>query len=129
MGAKKSTKTRKNIKTTSRRSEHWKTLPRDKKGRWTKARKKKKSTKKHIKSSSAKSKSVRTQRTVPIKNKASTVKSHTSRTSNISISSQTNNLCPRCGGDMKFHRIRCGPERLVSVTKCEICNFWLPIGK
>ncbi|WP_457559749.1 hypothetical protein [Candidatus Harpocratesius sp.] len=129
MGAKKSIKNRKNIKSTSRRSEHWKTLPRDKKGRWTKARKKKKSTKKHIKSSSSASRTKQTNSASKTRTDSNIIKVPSSHTSTVNISSQTNNLCPRCGGDMKFHRIRCGPERLVSVTKCEICNFWLPIGK
>lgn len=36
--------------------------------------------------------------------------------------------CPRCSGDMGLHTIRCGPQRLVKVKKCGICNFWLPLA-
>ena len=36
--------------------------------------------------------------------------------------------CPRCSGDLKRVRIRCGPDRLISVNKCIICNYWIPIS-
>jgi hypothetical protein len=43
------------------------------------------------------------------------------------IQEEFNQHCPRCGGNMKKQSIRCGPERLVKVNKCKICNYWVPL--
>lgn len=119
MGARKTTNSRKTVRKNSRRTDHWKSLPRDSKGRWVKSRKRK-----------------RTQQKEPAPSKtAAKAPKNSQNTAKVSSKVEPipyippNNLCPRCGGDMHAHRIRCGPNRLVSVEKCEICNFWLPIGE
>ena len=89
--------------------EHWKDLPRDSKGRWVK------------RTPSQKSKP-KTPRTAPISAKEATT--HLDK-----IKEEFDEICPRCSGDMKFHRIRCGPEKTVKVKKCMVCNFWLPLSE
>lgn len=37
--------------------------------------------------------------------------------------------CPRCGGNMKNKPIRCGPDRVIKVKICGLCNFWVPISQ
>ncbi|MHA1673385.1 MAG: hypothetical protein ACTSYI_07135 [Promethearchaeota archaeon] len=106
-----SSKTMKKRKSNSSNSAHWKSLPRDSMGRWAKRRKKK------TPSPPQKKSNVPSTQSKTISQPAATV-----------ISTQ-NSLCPRCGGDMKRFRIRCGPERLVSVKKCKICNYWIPLAE
>ncbi len=106
-----SSKTMKKRKSHSASSNHWKNLPRDNMGRWAKRRKKK------TPSPSQKKSNVSLTQSKTISQPAPTVPS-------TQIS-----LCPRCGGDMKRFRIRCGPERLVSVKKCKICNYWIPLAE
>lgn len=107
----RSSKTNKTRKSSSQRSNHWQDLPRDKNGRWMKKRKKKS--------------------TITSKKKPLNTPQLTSTLSDQLEKKETprNSLCPRCGGDMRRHRIRCGPERLVSVKKCEICNYWIPLSE
>ncbi|MHA1612582.1 MAG: hypothetical protein ACTSVZ_05195 [Promethearchaeota archaeon] len=108
VGTSKAVKGRKSY---SLSSKHWKNLPRDSKGRWAKRRKKKSP------SSSSKKPAAPPSHSKTIKQLANVV------------TPQKNHLCPRCGGDMKKFRIRCGPERLVSVQKCKICNYWIPLAE
>ncbi|TFH26362.1 MAG: hypothetical protein E4G98_07140 [Promethearchaeota archaeon] len=106
-----SNKTVKGRKTHSPGSTHWENLPRDNKGLWSKRRKKKNASTSHKNSFVPPSQSKTINHTIP------------------SVASTQNSLCPRCGGDMRGHRIRCGPERLVSVKKCNICNYWIPLAE
>jgi hypothetical protein len=95
---------------------HWRNIPRDKKGRWIKQKSNALGTvKKSKKKISKKSKPAPP---------SPTEQSITSAMDQIGAN--FGNECPRCSGDMKFHRIRCGPEKLVRVKKCSTCNFWLP---
>lgn len=95
----------KSLKKIKSRGEHWKDLPRDPKGRWMKrSSKKKKKNTKSVKSSSP--------------NNITAILDK--------VKDEFNSFCPRCGGNMKNFRIRCGPEKLVDVNKCILCNFWIP---
>ncbi len=103
------------------REQHWKSLPRDAKGRWIKrgssgiVKKKRLELKK-------------TQVQIP-KNTPSLAINKAARAEKIldKIQADFNSHCPRCGGKMKNFRIRCGPEKLVDVNKCVLCNYWIPI--
>ena len=35
--------------------------------------------------------------------------------------------CPRCSGKMNVRSIRCGPQRVVQVSLCSICNYNIPL--
>ena len=141
MGARKTTTARKTTRINSKKSEHWKSLPRDSRGRWIKSRKKKNLAQKRSNLSKklmpsskiAKKTAVKAQIPAVRSRTKSIDKSTTKLPAKMHVKTEMfvphNTICPRCGGDMHTHRIRCGPNRLVSVEKCEICNFWLPIGE
>ena len=94
--------------------EHWKGLPRDSKGRWTKKNGKPAKKKKKI---SAKKKTPPPASATKVEQKLDDIKK------------EFQMECPRCSGDMRNFRIRCGPEKTVKVKKCKICNFWLPLAE
>ena len=101
--SKKSVKSKKNTT-----KGHWKHLQRDSRGRWVKQPKTKGITK------SKKKIVTKPKEAEKILDK---------------IEKKYEKICPRCAGDLKFHTIRCGPEKLVKVRRCAICNFWLPISE
>ena len=108
-------KAQKAAKNRSKPGKAWKNLSRDSSGRWVKGsgtKSPKKAPKKKVKQA---------------KKKVSSEKGVTAALDQIK--EDFGNICPRCSGDMKFHNVRCGPERLIKVKKCNICNFWLPIQK
>ena len=122
MGA--SRKTTKSTSAGSSRKGHWKNLTRDSRGRWVKRQStdtvkptKKTVTKRKKKSTSKKS----SKKIVP-----STELKQASQILD-QVQKDFEKICPRCSGDLKFFKIRCGPQKLVSVRKCNICNFWIPI--
>jgi uncharacterized protein with PIN domain len=90
----------------------WNNLARDEKGRWIK------------REGSVTSKK--------IKKSSSSVKDNSLSEQNITqviteIQSDFIENCPRCGGNMRKRPIRCGPERVIDVKQCFICNFYIPI--
>lgn len=96
----------------SHKHEHWQEIPRNKKGRWVK-----------------RSKNTKTSSSMPVRQGTSalgamSIKTVADTLDNIQKKFDTG--CPRCSGQMKTQSIRCGPDRLIQVKKCEICNFWLP---
>jgi len=94
---------------------NWKNLRRDSRGRWISSKKTSVKAKKPIKKA--------------IKKNTSEAKEQKEVTKILGQIEQTFAVdCPRCGGDLKHHRIRCGPERLISVKKCNICNYWIPLS-
>ena len=92
------------------KSYHWKDLNRDTKGRWVKAKKASKSSS-NRKSSNKQADSKEEQKVTHILD---------------DIKDDFSKSCPRCGGLMGYHKIRCGPEKLISVSKCKLCNYWIP---
>ncbi len=105
-------------KRTTKKRSNWKNLTRDSRGRWVSS-KKTKPTSVKVKKPPKKSS----------KKKASVVKEQKEVTKILSQLEQDFTVdCPRCGGDLKHHRIRCGPDRLISVKKCSICNYWIPLS-
>lgn len=95
---------KKSPKTKNTRS-RWTELERDNKGRW-------------VKKNNLSTKSIPPKRYVSKPQEATEILD--------SIEKDFEKLCPRCAGDMKSHMIRCGPDRLVKVQRCNVCNFWLP---
>ncbi len=83
---------------------HWKNIARDSKGRWVKQKNPK--TVKEIQ----------------------TVRQTKKKIESIldDIEKKYEKYCPRCAGDLQNHKIRSGPDKLISVRRCLICNFWLP---
>ncbi len=98
----------------------WKELGRDSRGRWLPREKSSKSSNKipynPEKSAAAKEREI---------------SSNTQAVENVlnQISQNFQKSCPRCAGEMSKHWIRCGPNKLVEVQKCAICNFWLPVSQ
>jgi len=122
MGA--SRKTTKSTSTGSSRKGHWKNLTRDSRGRWVKRQSsgvvkspKKPAVKRSHKASQRK----------PALKKPSPTKSKQASQILDGIQKDFEKICPRCSGDLKFFKIRCGPQKLVSVRKSKVCNFWIPI--
>ncbi len=106
-------------KRTNGKRSNWKNLRRDSRGRW-------------ISSKAAKTIGVKAKKPLKkdIKKKTSGVKEEKEVTKILSQLEQNFAVdCPRCGGDLKHHRIRCGPDRLISVKKCSICNYWIPLSE
>ncbi len=90
----------------------WKKLKRDKKGRWLPSTEKpKKEEKKKLKHSK---KELATEDVEQVLEQ---------------VGKKFQESCPRCAGEMENHWIRCGPNKVVEVRKCQICNFWLPISE
>ncbi|MHA1720195.1 MAG: hypothetical protein ACTSWX_04155 [Promethearchaeota archaeon] len=115
---KKSTKK----KRTSTRRSNWKNLQRDSRGRWVKAKTTKKTTTTAVKGKGTPKK---------VKKKQIETSTEQKKATNVlnQMKQNFNTECPRCGGDLKHFRIRCGPDRLVSVKKCNICNYWIPLAE
>ncbi|MHA1602135.1 MAG: hypothetical protein ACTSVL_04390 [Promethearchaeota archaeon] len=112
---KKNTRKKKaTIKKTSGKKGRWHNLERDARGRWVK--------KKKSPNNSSKSKLISKQPASAIERPKEAEKVLNK------IKHDFQELCPRCGGDMKIFSIRCGPNRITKVNKCQICNFWLPLG-
>ncbi len=106
-------------KRTAKKHSNWKNLTRDSRGRWVSSKK--------IKSTSVKVKKAPKK---DLMKKTSDVKEQKKVVKILSDLEQTFSVdCPRCGGDLKHHRIRCGPDRLISVKKCSICNYWIPLSE
>ena len=104
-------------KRTAKKRSNWKNLTRDSRGRW-------------VSSKTAKTTSVKVKKPPKksSKKKTSAIKEQKKVTKILSQLEQDFAVnCPRCGGDLKHHRIRCGPDRLISVKKCNICNYWIPL--
>ena len=106
-------------KRTSGKRSNWKNLKRDSRGRWissktpkTKVVKEKKPPKKDLKKISS-----------DVKEEKKVDKILNQMKQNFAVD------CPRCSGDLKRVRIRCGPDRLISVNKCIICNYWIPLSE
>ncbi len=105
-------------KRTAKKRSNWKNLTRDSRGRWISS-KKTKATSVKVKRPSKKTS----------KKKISMPKEQKKVTKILTQLEQDFSVdCPRCGGDLKLHRIRCGPDRLISVKKCKICNYWIPLS-
>lgn len=108
-------------KRTNGKRSNWKNLRRDSRGRW-------------ISSKATKTTSIKAKKHLKkvIKKKTSEAKEAKEQKKVTKILGQIEQTfavdCPRCGGDLKHHRIRCGPERLISVKKCNICNYWIPLS-
>lgn len=96
-----------NLKKSSKKG-HWKNIQRDSRGRWVKQPK--------------------TNGTTKPKTKRVTKPKEAEKILD-KIEKKYEKICPRCAGDLKYHTIRCGPEKLVKVRRCAICNFWLPISE
>ena len=109
-----SRKTKKSTSAGRSRKSHWKNLTRDSRGRWVKRQ-----------SSGA----VKIPKKPAIKRSKKILPTKSKQASQIldGIQKDFEKICPRCSGDLKFFKIRCGPQKLVSVRKCNICNFWIPI--
>jgi len=123
-----SRKTKKSTSTAKSRKSHWKNLTRDSRGRWVKRQSSDsavsaKSTKKPV---SKRSQKAARQKSTPEK----APPKEAAQASQILDKFQQDftKICPRCSGDLKFFKIRCGPQKLVSVRKCIVCNFWIPIS-
>jgi len=105
-------------KRTNGKRSNWKNLRRDSRGRWISS----KSTKK---TSSKVKKPIKKD----IKKETSGIKEEKKVTKILSQLEQNFTVdCPRCSGDLKHFRIRCGPDRLISVKKCIVCNYWIPLS-
>lgn len=105
-------------KRTAKKRSNWKNLTRDSRGRWVSSKK--------TKSTSIK---VKKQPKKSSKKKTSAIKEQKKVTKILSQLEQDFAVnCPRCSGDLKHFRIRCGPDRLISVKKCIICNYWIPLS-
>lgn len=105
-------------KRTNGKRSNWKNLKRDSRGRWISSKTTKKTSfkvKKPIKKD--------------LKKKTSGIKEEKKVTKILSQLEQDFAVdCPRCSGDLKHFRIRCGPDRLISVKKCIVCNYWIPLS-
>ena len=100
------------------RGTHWEHLPRDSKGRWVKQSPKKGKTSKKSSKKSSK----------PSSKKGSATPNATKVEKILDdIKKEFDASCPRCGGNMKNFKIRCGPAKLIDVKKCILCNYWLPL--
>jgi len=106
-------------KRTNGKRSNWKNLKRDSRGRWISSKatkstvvKEKKPPKKDLK-----------KKTSDIKEEKKVTKILTQMEQNFAVD------CPRCSGDLKRVRIRCGPDRLITVNKCIICNYWIPLSE
>ena len=99
----------------------WKTLKRDSRGRWQK-KSALSGTTKFAPTTASKSliKEIDTKLAISTEKEAQSVLN--------AVQTEFNLTCPRCAGDMVKKNIRCGPERLVMVNKCTICNFFLPLN-
>ena len=105
-------------KRTAKKRSNWKNLTRDSRGRW-------------VSSKTAKTTSVKVKKPPKksSKKKTSVVKEQKKVTKILSQLEQNFSVdCPRCSGDLKHFRIRCGPDRLISVKKCIVCNYWIPLS-
>ena len=107
----------------STRGDHWTTLSRDSRGRWVRQ-----STKKKKQNRSTQTKIKTKAKSVPLSSIKYQKASEEKKVTKIldDIENDFNQSCPRCGGIMGYHKIRCGPEKLVSVSKCRLCNYWVP---
>ena len=106
-------------KRTNGKRSNWKNLKRDSRGRW-------------ISSKTKKSTSLKAKKPIKkdLKKTFSGVKEEKKVTKILSKIEQNFAVdCPRCSGDLKRVRIRCGPDRLISVNKCIICNYWIPLSE
>jgi len=99
--------------TSRNRADIWKNLTRDEKGRWIKKP-----------SQNASQDSPKSSDTAPCVKCAS---EKTIQKTIDAIETEFNASCPRCGGAMRNRPIRCGPERIVNVRQCGICNFYIPV--
>lgn len=95
------------------RADIWKNLTRDEKGRWIK--------KPSANASKDSKKSLEPASCPKCANETSIQKTIDA------IETEFNANCPRCGGSMRNRPIRCGPERIVNVRQCGICNFYIPV--
>jgi hypothetical protein len=107
----------------SREDRHaaWKTLNRDSRGRWVK---------KTSSTGGSKSNTVLVAKpSIPEFDKNKAISQDTDAQNVLNkVQTEFNLSCPRCAGDMVKKNIRCGPERLVAVNKCTVCNFFLPLN-
>ena len=108
------------------RKDHWKNLTRDSKGRWVK-RQSSVAVKTRKKPRVKRSKKTTQRKIAPFK--APPTKPEQLIRKLEEVKKEFSSECPRCGGDLKYFKIRCGPQKLVSVRKCNICNFWIPISE
>ncbi|MHA1744826.1 MAG: hypothetical protein ACTSWW_02435 [Promethearchaeota archaeon] len=122
MGA--SRKTTKSTSSGSSRKGHWKNLTRDSRGRWVK-RQSSSAVKSQKKPAVKRSK--KAPQGKPAGKKVPPTKPKQASQILDGIQKDFEKICPRCSGDLKFFKIRCGPQKLVSVRKCNVCNFWIPI--
>ncbi|MHA1474919.1 MAG: hypothetical protein ACTSRX_04630 [Promethearchaeota archaeon] len=105
-------------KRTNGKRSNWKNLKRDSRGRWISSKTTKKPSakvKKPIKKDLNKTFSG-----VKEEKKVANILNHLEHDFTVD--------CPRCSGDLKHFRIRCGPDRLISVKKCIVCNYWIPLS-
>jgi hypothetical protein len=112
-----------NTSTMSKEERHaaWKTLARDAKGRFQK----RKSTSDAKCSSSPDIEFLKKSKLLPISGKC--ISEEQVQTALNEVQNELTRSCPRCAGDMSRKTIRCGPDRVVAVQKCAICNYYIPI--
>ena len=120
-----SRKTKKPTSAGRSQKSHWKNLTRDSRGRWVKRQSSVsiKSTKK-----SRVKRSTKAPQRKPTLKKGTPTESEQASQILDNFQKDFAKICPRCSGDLKFFKIRCGPHKLVSVRKCNVCNFWIPIS-